>query len=309
MPGTYNPSLVKFETVDGLKLPGLLYRSGRSTRAAIYLHGNGSSSVFYDADEVNALAEALNGAGIAFFPFNNRGAHYIKTFKVERNGTPKRIKMGTTYELIKDCVKDIDAAIGFLQRQGFREFILIGISTGANKICVYNHYRPDNPVGEYVLLSGGDDTGLYYQMMGEKKFRAALAKSKSETAAGRGERMVPKYLVDYPFSYQALWDTINPDGDYNVFPYNEAMNTVHLSTKPLFHMMGEIAKPSLVMYGELDEYCYGDVPRCVETLKAHMTGKSNISYRILPGADHGFNGYEAALAQEITNWITTHDKR
>src|SRR5262245_22467603 len=136
----YNPQLVGFPTEDGLNLPGLLFEpQKKSKKAVIYLHGNGSSSVFYDEDEVNSLAQELNKKDVAFFPFNNRGAHYMKTFRVTNSAEESRQTYGTSYELIRDCIQDIDGAVAFVQSQGYEELYLMGISTGANKICVYDY--------------------------------------------------------------------------------------------------------------------------------------------------------------------------
>ncbi|MEK9179651.1 MAG: hypothetical protein AAB893_04255, partial [Patescibacteria group bacterium] len=130
--------LVNFETRDHLMLPGLLYEPERKTKKIlVYLHGNGSSCVFYKTDLMNCLAETLTDNGFSFFPFNNRGANLIK--KLDRklpDGTKERVLYGMTYEIIKDCVIDIDGAIEYLTSLGYNEIYLVGSSTGANKICV-----------------------------------------------------------------------------------------------------------------------------------------------------------------------------
>lgn len=301
---TYNPELLTFSTTDGLNLPGLLYKPETSTdKALIYLHGNGSSSIFYDPQEMNNLASALNNQNISFFPFNNRGAHYIKSFKVGEGVEKERINLGTAFELIKDCVLDINAAVDFLKTRGYKEFYLAGISTGANKIVVYDKYQPQNDISRYILLSGGDDTGLYYEQMGKDAFFNALAEARIQMDASNGLELVPKSVLDYYMSWQSLYDTINPEGDYNIFPFNEYFNNLKISRKPLFAEFASLKKPTLVIYGELDEYCYGDVPRCVEALKEHAKGKDNFTYEIIKAADHGFNGKESELAHIISKWI------
>lgn len=296
--------LISFITSDKLELPGLLYESDKKTeKVMLYLHGNGSSSVFYEVILMNVLAFELNKKNISFFPFNNRGAHYIKSFHVKKNGVDERIKLGTTYEFIKDCVLDVDAAIDFLEKLGYKEFYIMGISTGANKIVVYNHYKPKNKISKYILLSGGDDTGLFYEEMGRKKFQMALEKCQEEIKKGNGRKIIPKYFTDYLISYQSFYDTINPNGDYNCFPFNEYMNDLRLSKKSLFHMYKKIKKPTLVAYGEFDKYCYGDVPKCVEILKRRCPDEKLFNYKIIKDADHGFNGKEKELAEIITNWL------
>ncbi len=53
------PEYIEIQTKDGLTLPGLLYRSEKDKAVVIYLHGNGSSSVFYDEAKNRVFAEAL----------------------------------------------------------------------------------------------------------------------------------------------------------------------------------------------------------------------------------------------------------
>src|SRR3989344_1382322 len=296
--------LVEFKTGDNLFLVCLLFEPERKAdKVLIMLHGNGSSSVFYSVPKVNLMARELNAKWISYFPFNNRGAHYIKKLKIIKEVKEDDVKIGTAYELIKDCIQDIDGAIDYLESQGYREFYLIGHSTGANKICVYNFYKPENRIAKYILAGGGDDSGIYYQMMGTKKFNKALEMAKKEIARGNGRKLVPKYLVDYLISYQSLYDTINPDGDYNTFPFNEYLNNLKLTKKELFREYKTIRSETLVLYGEFDEYCYGSVQKCMEILKNQVKGKNNFDFDIIPNADHGINGKEIELAKIVANWL------
>lgn len=303
-----NLQLVGFETQDHLLLPGLLYEPVKKTdKALIYLHGNGSSSVFYGADEMNSIGEQLNEAGISFFPFNNRGAHWIKKLDRKIGKNEESALYGMTYELIKECILDIEGAIKFLKTLGYKTIYLAGSSTGANKIVVYHYYRRNNPVSKYILLSGGDDTGLYFEYNFKKNKRSFfqfLEKSKEIIKKGKGRKLVPKSIVNDPLiSYQSLYDTINPDGDYNIFPFNEYINNLKLSKKPLFREYKTIDKSTLIIYGEVDEYCYGDVPRCVEILKKECPSKNLFTFKIIKGADHGFSGKEKELVKIMINWL------
>lgn len=295
------PKFVEFETEDGLSLPGLLYRPRGSKRALINLHGNGSSSVFYDEFENRILASALAKKGISLLAFNNRGAHIIKKINVKKNDKVERKRFGMAYEKIKDCILDIDAAIKYLEKQGFNEFSLIGFSTGANKICIYHYYKPKNKVSNYILVGGGDDTGIYYNQLGKAKFYDLLNKSKEKIKKRQGRELMTdsKLFPEDIFSYIGFWDIANPDGDYNCFPFFEAINKVKLSKKSLFRHFESITKPTLVIYGELDEYAWGDVPKIVDILKKH---KPELTYEIIKGADHGCSGKEQELASVVARW-------
>lgn len=296
-----NPQFVEFGTKDGLNLPGLLYEPKQPKAAVIYLHGNGSSSIFYEAAEhQNAMASALNNKGVAILYFNNRGAHLIHKLNVRRGKIVARKRYGMAYEKIKECVPDIDGAISFLKKRGYKKFYLMGASTGANKICVYNFYKPKNEIEKYVLLCGGDDTGIYYHAIGKSKFSKLLAMAKRKIAQKHGEDIIAELLPSEIFSYVGFYDIANPDGDYNTFPFYEAMGRAKLSTKPLFRYFKSIKKPSLVVYGSLDEYAWGDVDRVVNILKKHQP---QLNYRIIKGGDHSFKGHDKELAGIVANWL------
>jgi len=153
--------LVRFEATDGVPLAGLLFEPRRAKAAILWLHGTGGASVFESA-RTNLLARVFNDHRLAFFPFNNRGAQYVR-----RAG---RHYGGSAFERIRDCVYDIDGAIRELRRRGFRDVTLAGHSTGANKIAVYDHYKARNQVKRYVLIAGADDAGVLYIELGPRRF-------------------------------------------------------------------------------------------------------------------------------------------
>ena len=275
-----------FEATDGVALSGLLFEPRRRTkRAVIFLHGTGGASVF-DSRRTNALGRELIARGFALFAFNNRGSHIVRRLR--------RKLGGMAFERIRECVADIDGAVRELWRRGYRELILAGHSTGANKVAVYNARKPRNRIRKFVLLGGGDDTGLMYAELGARRFRSAL-----ETARRKrnSEDFVPRSLSSLPMSWRAFYDMANPDGDYNVFPFLEAMRGVRLSRKPRFRHVRRLRKPALILYGDRDEYCYGDVPGCVAEL-AKVVGE-NVEIAVIEDCDHGFSGKEAELAELI----------
>lgn len=286
------PALVRLKTRDDIEMSGLLYEPRRkSRRAVVYLHGTGGASVF-DSKRVAVLAEELTGRRMAWFPFNNRGAHVV---------TKPRLGGGCAHELIRDCVHDIDAAVAFLRKRGYDDITLAGHSTGANKIAVYDFYKKRNPVRRYILLGGGDDTGLIYDHWGPRKFQSVLKRARERRHGGE---LVPGPIDGFPISWRALYDMMNPDGDYNVFPFLEAFGKASLSRKPLFRHLQGVRKPTLVVYGEKDEFCFGDVSRCVAVLADAIGPKPNFEFAVMKDADHGFEGYETELASFMADWIS-----
>jgi pimeloyl-ACP methyl ester carboxylesterase len=278
--------LVRFEATDGIALAGVLYEPSRaSKRAIVWLHGGGGSSVF-EARRTNRLAEVFVKMGMAYFPFNNRGAGIVS-----RDG-------GSAFERIRDCVPDIDGAIRELWRRGYRDITLAGHSTGANKIAVYDHYKPRNRVKRYILIAGGDDTGLLYKQLGARRFRALLAKAK---AMRRSDELAPRIAGQTMLSWRAFYDVANPNGDYNVFPFYEVMTGTKLSRRP-FRFIRAIRKPSLYIYGDRDQYCFEDVPRCAAILAKYLNDRAEII--VMRDADHGFHGRDEELGRLIGDWTS-----
>jgi pimeloyl-ACP methyl ester carboxylesterase len=278
--------LIRFEATDGTDLAGLLYEPERRTRrAAVFLHGTGGASIF-DSRRTNLLAKEFLSRGIAWFPFNNRGANVIRK--------PGR---GAAYEVIRECVYDIDGAARFLRSRGYRELYLIGHSTGGNKIAVYNARKPRNPFRRYVLLAGGDDTGLMYAQLGPRRFRALLERARRMIHERRGDELAPRMML----SWRSLYDTINPDGDYNVFPFLERMRSLRLGRRSPFRHIRAIRKPALYVYGEHDEFCFDDVPRCTAILAEEVNASAEIL--TIGGAPHGFGGFEEELGRVVAEWL------
>jgi pimeloyl-ACP methyl ester carboxylesterase len=304
-----HPEFVSFASTDKLKLPGLLYRPAKPTdKVAVWLHGMGDNGIFYSPERINALASALNAKDIALFAFNNRGAHGVKSLRILDDTLPeedRHYQGGTYYEKIADSTKDIDGAVVFLRQGSYSTFYLLGHSTGANKICAYHVSAKNNPFSKYVLAGPGDDTGLFFSQLGEKKFWAAL-KYAAKYSKTEPLRIMPKYSGMYPFSAKAAWDILNPDGGYNTFPYYES-TVQRLGQKRLFDEYRKIDLPTLVIFGGDDEYTFtaGSTQKALDLFVEHTSNsmlKQN-DFVTVPYADHSFHGREEAFATSVADWL------
>jgi pimeloyl-ACP methyl ester carboxylesterase len=260
--------LVRFETADGVSQSGALFepnvgRASARPPALLWLHGMAGS--IFESGRTNLLAAEFLAHGIAFFPFNNRGAQVVRRAG-DRLG-------GAAFERIRDCVADIDGAVKELRRRGYRRLYLAGHSTGANKIAVYDRLKPRNHIRRYVLVAGGDDTALVYD-------KRLLARARAMIRARRGGELMPARLL----SWRAYHDMANPRGYYNVFA-------------PPWRQTKRIGKPSLYIYGDSDEYA-PDVAALAENVGA------NAEIVVLEDTDHGFTGRESEVARLISEWLT-----
>jgi predicted esterase len=294
------------EATDGLQLPALHFAPGKPTkRAIIWLHGMGPGGIFYPVTFTNALAASFTERGIAMLGLQNRGGGMLQGIRyTDGTGEKQKRLQGTTHELIRECVQDIDGAVAWAYAQGYTELILGGHSTGANKVAIYSYLKPRNKIQSYILFGGGDDTGLAYESMGPERFRHALAESKRHVAAGNGEALAPYDWLDGYFSYQSAADILDPDGDYNVFPFYETQNG-RIGTKELWREYKSVARPTLVIYGAEDEYCRPDVNSCLKTLEEAAPDGADITFKTAPG-DHSCYQHERELAEAVAGWSARH---
>ncbi len=302
------PEIVHIATADNLLLPGLFFEPEQKTKKAlVMLHGNGGSSILRYRSLTKAFVSALHAHQTAYLPFNNRGAgYYTKVDLAKPEGSESSRKYGMAYEQIEEAVADIEAVTSFLQSRGYTEINLIGYSTGANKICIYNFLKPQNPIHKYILACGGDDVGIYYNQWGADKFYSYLDEAKMAVENGRGRDLILELVKEgLIISYQSLLDTIDPNGSYNCFSYHEVLSQKRLGTKHLFQEFSSITKPSLVVYGDQDEFCYGQVNNIMEILKHHTSPNASMEYQLIEGADHGFTGKETELAQMVVKFLAS----
>ncbi|MCX8008786.1 MAG: alpha/beta hydrolase, partial [Patescibacteria group bacterium] len=132
--------LEEITTDDGLIHQGLVaYPRDRGNTAIIWVHG--LTGTFYgNAKLLKIFAERATNHGMAFGTFNNRGHDMIAGFRKIDQESPKGYTyttIGAGYEVFEECVCDINAVIQFFVDQGYRKIILVGHSSGANKVCYY----------------------------------------------------------------------------------------------------------------------------------------------------------------------------
>ena len=288
--------LLRFDATDGAPLAGLLFEPRRRTsRVVIFLHGTGGSSVF-ESKRTNALAAAFAREGIAYFPFNNRGAHLVRRLGRDLGGM--------AFEKIRDCVFDIDGAVRELWRRGYRDITLVGHSTGANKIAVYDSLqaaqsrealraprrrrrhghalRPARraPLPRRAAQSASDDPRAP-----RRRARAARAVVASDELAlvlrhGQPERRLQRLPV--------------PRSDARRAPVAPPA----LPPPPRHPQTGAGRSTA-----RTTSTCYGDVSRCVAILADALGPKPNFELVVMEGADHGFSGREGELAELMVRWM------
>lgn len=288
-----NNKFIQFKTEDGLTLPGIFFEANNSREIGIYIHGSGSSSIFkYDN---YYIAQELLKKGISLLMFDNRGAHLINKIVVNKEGSVRKELFGSAYEIIKDCVFDINASLDFVKSLGYKDICLIGGSTGANKICIYNHYFPNNKIQKYVLISGGDDIGYFLNKLGKEKFYSLFREAEKKINNNKGDNIIEELIPSFFFTYKTFYHMLNPEGDNNVFQFSNRP-----TKNPPFQYFREIKKPTLVIYPQTDKFVDMKIEDAINLLKKF---KPNFDYKIIKNSSHSFSSGMNEVSRFISDWL------
>lgn len=276
-------------TKDGLLHQGIVFKPQKpAKRALLWIHG--LTGRFYgDVTFMNLFAEACDARGMGFASFNTRGHDMITGFhRVDIPNTYRTI--GAGYEKFEECVYDIDAAVNNLVSQGFSEVILVGHSTGANKVCYYAATQKDPPVAG-VVLSGplSDRYSSGYDPKTYKKYKAFMQK---KIAEGKGDELLAGYdfFVLTPNRWMSLYVEGSSEDVFNYADGNKALKQFSIITKPL-----------LILMGEQDEHADRPIEEIRRLFDSHSKSK-NYKSIIIPAAKHSFEGKEKEAVEAIVSW-------
>jgi len=274
--------LVGFPASDGLGLEGLLHEApGRA--ALVFVHGMTDVGWSPPGPTVFELAKA---AGVAALLVTTRGAGIVTEFGYPDEPDRETIAAGTAFERFEDCLLDLDGAVDLLASRGYDRLVLVGHSTGCQKV-VYDQLETARPeVAALVLLAPVDDRAMWRRSLGAS-FGAVLA-----DARDRGDAEVLD--LDGPTGYlspRRFVELVEPgsvEGD--LFDY--AGDLDHLR---------DVAVPVLTVFGHGEAF----VARPIDELLARIADSyadPRSRTAAVPG-DHAFRGGEAELAAAVTRFL------
>lgn len=255
--------LVEIITKDKLVHQGIFHRPERAgKRALLWVHG--LTGRFYgDPELMNIIADECSKRDMGFAAFNNRGHDAVSGFRKVDN---TYVTIGAASEVFEESVFDIDAGISFLTSQGFTEVILVGHSTGANKVCYYVSTTTDQHVAGVIL------------------------------AGPMSDRLGTQGDLWFPATEQRKQSLFVPNSKEDVFNYGDTEHVLDL-----FH---RITKPTLVIFSENDEHKDRPMEKIQAVFDAR-TGSTHYKSIIIPGANHGYDGKKNEFVTAIIDWIKT----
>lgn len=293
--------LAEIVTEDKLIHQGIFYKPTKNPsfakasagKAILWVHG--LTSTFYGSVTlVNEFATSCDNHGIGLASFNNRGHDMITSI---RKTNPRssagydRVTIGAGYETFEECVYDIDAGITFLENQGFKEIILIGHSTGANKVCYYQGTKQDPRVSGVILV--GPLSDRLGQALDMKKLAHDVKTMQRLVEEGKGDTLVLGYHF-FPMTPRRFLSIFSSRSAEDVFDYGDQ--------KPKLNLFSRIKKPVLLVIGEKDENLDRPIESVISVFRSHTTS-TRFDSNVIPGALHSFNGKEKEVVQTIIDWV------
>ncbi len=247
------------------------YRPAPAQNAPLVLFVHGMGSNFYRSGLKKAFLEAAPALRLAILSFNNRGA-----------------ERGTEDEKFRTCLADLDAAAAYARRRGHRKLVLVGHSTGCQKIAYWQARRQRSAVAGLVLLAPADDYAVNRRDLG-RRFESKVAWARKRVAAGRGDAPIAGLYERFAAErFLSLADERAVEA--NVFRYAGALTQFR-----------RVKCPVLAVFGEREEFAVLPPAEMLAILR-RRTKSRDFDDWLIPGADHGFHGCEAELALAVCQW-------
>ena len=156
------------ERLDGV----WTYQKRPKKRLLVFLHGMGGNFFRSTFKKQAMLQGPRNGWDV--LSFNNRGA------------------LGAVVnERFSHCMQDIDGALAFGRARGYREFVLLGHSTGCQKATYYQARRQCRSIRAIVLAAPADDVAIFRRELG-KRHAHWLRHARKLVACGQGDTLLPE---------------------------------------------------------------------------------------------------------------------
>ena len=283
---------IKIITPKKIILNGFIFGPKRTKIIYIFLHGL-SGNLFSRIE----LADKLSTSGAAALVFNNRGHGLINKFRKINPRRPNDFQvevMGEVHEVFEDCIDDIDGAINTALEKGYKKIVLVGHSTGCNKISYYlSKKSPDAVLGGILLAPMSDYADARNNFTAEVLHKATVEAEKL-VSLGKPHELFSLELWPDLIDAQRFLSLYTPESKEEIFSY--ALQ----SKKPV--VLKKISKPLLVALAEEDEFADRPMREILNWFKETLVGKA-AEIIMIKKSIHSFKGHESKLRKIILDWV------
>lgn len=271
-------------TEDDLMLQGTYFDSEDKECCILFVHGQAQSII--DNQFAYNIGKNLSNNKISFLYGHNRGYSYINCMS-KKDGTMEKI--GATFEIFEDCIKDISIWIKKIKELGYKRVVLIGHSLGCNK-ALYYLSQNIKLIDGVIFLSPPDMVGI--TKIEEEKFEQFMEEAKQNIFNNESNKILDNLLCNF--------DYISSKTFVDFYTENNAIDNFPIERNPkVFEQLSKLSIPILSMAGSLEYKTYLEQ----KLLKEKAINCKDYNYHIIEGANHFYNGYEDIVVEHIINFV------
>lgn len=287
---------IDFLATDGIILNGFLYKSKEKTNKIILaVHGMGSNCL---KERDRLIAKNANENNIDYFCFNNRGSELVRYIRRKIDGKKEKFLAGTTYENVLEGYEDITGAIIKLKELGYTNIYLQGHSLGCTKIVyTYNELKEENDeilsnIKGVILLSLIDIPSTLKIYLRDR-YNDYLQYAEDKEREDKQNELMPKEAFIHPISVKTFLRYARDNKEIDFAKYGE-------DTK--LEKLNNIDVQLFMRWGTDNEMILQRPEELVDIVNNIIENPNkNIDY--VDGANHGYEGKEKELAEQIIDFI------
>ena len=237
---------------------------------------------------------------ISYIAFNNRGSELIKYVTIYKNDSVVKELGGVAYEDVLDGYLDIKAAMEKAIELGYNEIYLQGHSLGSTKVLyTYNKLKKENSgLIKYikgVMLLSLVDIPRALKTYSKDRFEEMQDLAEKFENEGKTDMLMPTESFIHFISVKSFLRYVRDNKDFDFARYSDDNYD--------FKELNNVNVKLFMRWGNVYEMIEQDAKELVEILNKKINNlDKDISY--IDGADHGYNGKEEMLAEQIIRFLS-----
>ena len=276
--------LVETITKQNIKLSGCLI-SENNKKCILYIPGLAGN--FFETSFTKNISKECLKLGYDFLFSHNQGSYQvIEVPYLREDGKWKSKLRGAAYEKFEDSAFDIDGWVNYLEKNNYKEIVIIAHSMGCNKIVYYLNQFNNKLIKDIILLAPQDNVNFDKLDM----HKGLLKESIKNIEKGLNDKLLSKKFLGFCLmSSETYYQEIT----------NKNINNIPYKTKNGdFTLYKNINKPLYIIIGSLDIGEDGD-----KYMGVILNNSKNTTYKILEDANHNFKNKEIELTELIIDYL------